>query len=349
MDVFAMLASMGHERLVYCSDPEASYRAVIAVHSTRRGPAMGGTRLWTYPDEDAAAHDVLRLARAMTFKAALAGLPLGGGKAVILHPAGAFDRERLFRAHGRFVDSFGGGFITAEDVGVTPADLAWVRRETPHVKGLADEAGDPAPFTARGVRRAIQAAAHERWGSDDLAGRKVALQGCGAVGAHLARELHERGANLVVADVDAQRAQAVAQATGARVVEADAVHREAAEVFAPCALGGVLNDVTIAELQAELVAGAANNQLGEARHGELLQERGVLYAPDYAANAGGLISGCIDILGWSREQALAKTDAIYDTLRQVFARARSAGLPTSRAADETVAEILAAPGTEQPR
>jgi leucine dehydrogenase len=333
-----------HERVVFYRDEEAGYRAVIAIHSTAAGPAVGGTRLWSYPREEDAVIDALRLSRGMTYKNAMAGLPFGGGKSVILAPGtGGLDREALFLAHGRAVERLGGQYITAEDVGTSPADMAILRRETRHVGGLPDRSGDPSPVTARGVAQGIRAAAFHRWGSDVLAGRTVAIQGCGSVGFHLARELDALGARLVVADVDAGRVRRTVEATGAGTVAPDAIFDVAADLFAPCALGGILNTETIPRLRAEIVAGAANNQLREPADGDRLRERGILYAPDYVINAGGVLcGGGRELLGWSEEETRARVDGIYDTLLAVLRLAEAGGVAPHVAADRLAEERLAA-------
>ncbi|HEU0076431.1 MAG TPA: Glu/Leu/Phe/Val dehydrogenase dimerization domain-containing protein, partial [Longimicrobiaceae bacterium] len=304
----------GYERVAYAEEPEAGYRSIIAVHSTALGPAVGGTRLWRYDSRGEALTDALRLARGMTYKNALAGLPAGGGKAVILAPEPIADRAALFRAHGRFVAAFGGTFSTGEDVGTGPDDMAWIAEATPHVGGLAHGLGDPSPHTARGVFRAMQAAVLHARGSAELAGLTVAVQGCGNVGWNLARLLRDAGAGLVVADVDRERALRLAADFGAGVVEADAIYDEPALVFAPCALGGVLNDGTIPRLAARIVCGGANNQLLEPRHGDMLAERGILYAPDYVANGGGVIAGMGDMRGEAPAVTAARVEAIHDTM-----------------------------------
>jgi leucine dehydrogenase len=329
----------GYERVLLGSDEGAGYQGIIAVHSTALGPALGGTRYWSYKTEDDAITDVLRLARGMTYKNALAGLPLGGGKSIILRVGNAADREQLFRAHGRMVNSLAGKYITAEDVGTSPADMEYVLKETEYVAGLQGRSGDPSPHTARGVFRAMQAAAKHKWESDDLAGKTVAIQGCGHVGYFLAGELARVGAKLIVTDVDPAKVKHVMDDHRATAVTPDGIYSAKADIFAPCALGGVLNDQTIPQLQATLVVGAANNQLLEPRHGDLLQQRGVLYAPDYAANAGGVINGCCrERLGWDLPKTLAKTDAIYNTLLKIFAMAERESIPTYQAADRLAEE-----------
>ncbi|HEX8726351.1 MAG TPA: Glu/Leu/Phe/Val dehydrogenase [Gemmatimonadaceae bacterium] len=333
MKIFDTIAGMGHEQLVLCQDSASGYRGIIAIHSTTLGPALGGTRFWTYASDEDAIVDALRLARGMTYKNAVAGLNLGGGKSVIIGDNKTTDREMLFRAHGRFVESLGGRYITAEDVGTSTADMDFVHMETDYVSGLAGRSGDPSPVTAHGVFRAIQASAREKWGSDDLAGKTVSLQGCGHVGYYLARELHDAGAKLIVTDIDAERVKRVVSEFGARAVEADDIYTAEADIFAPCALGAVINDKTLPLLKVEIVAGAANNQLLEERHGDALEKKGILYAPDYVANAGGVINVYSELAGWTSERAFRKADEIYDTVLRVFHIAKHDKLPTYEAAD----------------
>jgi leucine dehydrogenase len=332
-------AGSDHERIVFCRDPEAGYRAVIAIHSTVAGPAVGGTRLWSYPNEADAVTDALRLSQGMTYKNALANLPLGGGKAVIL--AGSPDREAMLRAHGRAIERLGGLFRTAEDVGTSPEDMEIVRRETRHVAGLPDGSGDPSPRTAHGVVRAMRAAALHRWGSDNLAGRTVTIQGCGHVGYHLAVELSAMGVWLRVTDVDHERIYRVTTATGAEGIPPEKIFSAKADLFAPCALGGVLNAETIPQLKVKIVAGAANNQLREPADGDRLQARKILYAPDYVANAGGVIGGTPELLGWSDEEVPARIEGIYDTLLAVLRLAKAEGVSPHTAADRLAEERLA--------
>ncbi|HEU4748568.1 MAG TPA: Glu/Leu/Phe/Val dehydrogenase [Gemmatimonadaceae bacterium] len=342
MKVFDMLAEMGHEEIVLCSDPSCGYRGIIAVHSTRLGPALGGTRFWTYATDEEAIVDALRLSRGMTYKNAVAGLSLGGGKSIIIGDNKTKDREGIFRAHGRFVETLGGRYITAEDVGTSTKDMDYVHMETGHVAGLAGKSGDPSPVTAHGVFRAVQASANRRWGSDSLEGKTIAIQGCGNVGRYLAGELREAGARLVVADIDPAKAARVAQATGATVVESDAIYTADADIFSPCALGGIINDETIPLLKVKVVAGGANNQLLEERHGDALEARGILYAPDYVANAGGVINVYGEVEGWDSQRALDKADDIYDTVLRVFEIAEAYRIPTYEAADRVAEQRLAA-------
>ena len=327
----------GFERIVSASDDTSGYRAIVVIHSTVLGPAVGGTRFWDYASEDEALRDALRLARGMTYKNSLAGLPLGGGKSVILGDTQTKDREKIFRAHGRLVESLKGAYITAQDVGTTTSDMAYVLKETRHVGGAH---GDPSPITARGVFRDMQAAAKFRWSSDDLSGKTVAIQGCGNVGYHLAERLHAAGANLIVSDVDENRVRRAEKELGAARATPDEIHKVEADVFAPCALGAILNDQAIPQLRVELVVGAANNQLLDARHGEALRARGILYAPDYAANAGGIISFGMECLHWDREFMLKKVDGIYDTLLNIFTIAERDGVATNVVADRLAEERI---------
>ena len=317
MKIFDLMSEMGHEQLVLARDAAAGYRGIIAIHSTTLGPALGGTRFWNYDSEEEAIVDALRLARSMTYKAAVAGLNLGGGKSVIIGDNKRTDREMLFRAHGRFVESMAGRYVTAEDVGTSTADMEYIHSETKYVSGLPGASGDPSPVTAHGVFRAIQASAKHRWGSDSLSGRTVAIQGCGHVGYYLAKELHDAGALLVVSDVDAERVKKVVNGFSARGVKPEEIYGAQADIFAPCALGAIINDDTIPKLKVEIVAGAANNQLLEDRHGLALQEKGILFTPDYVANAGGVINVYSELAGWIPARALAKADEIYETVLRV--------------------------------
>ncbi|MDP9206587.1 MAG: leucine dehydrogenase [Gemmatimonadota bacterium] len=342
MKLFDTLAEMGHEEVVMCSDPSIGYRGILAVHSTRLGPALGGTRFWQYATDDEAITDALRLSRGMTYKNAVAGLHLGGGKSIIIGDNKTKDRERIFRAHGRFVESLGGRYITAEDVGTSTRDMDYVHMETGHVAGLAGKSGDPSPVTAHGVFRAVQASANRMWGSDSLEGKCVAIQGCGSVGSYLAKELHQAGARLIVSDIDPAKTAKVSKLTGAEVVEGNAIFSADADVFSPCALGGIINDKTIPMLNAYIVAGGANNQLLEERHGDELQRLGILYAPDYVANAGGVINVFGEVAGWDAQRALDKADDIYDTILKVFEIADEQHISTYEAADRLAEQRLAA-------
>lgn len=331
-----------HERVVFAQDPAYGYRGIIAIHNTKLGPAVGGTRFWNYADDEAALNDALRLSRGMTYKNALAGLPFGGGKSIIIGNNKTLDREAIFRAHGRFIETFNGRYIAGEDVGTSTSDMDLVRLETNHVAGLADKSGDPSPATAHGVFRAVQATAKFRWGLDDISGKTAAVQGCGNVGYHLCKELHRAGAQLIVTDTEPLKVQRCVTDFGAVEVRPDEIYGVEADIFAPCALGGILNSETIPRLKVEIVVGAANNQLLEPVHGNMLEERNILYAPDYVANAGGIINGgCIELLGWDPASALVKINGIYDTLLKVFKTAAKEDIPSYQAADRLAERHLA--------
>ena len=333
MEITEKVTKTDHEQVLIARDAGTGYHGIIAIHSTALGPAVGGTRFWNYATEEEALTDALRLSRGMTYKNALPELPLGGGKSIIIGDNKAPQREALLRVHGRFVETLKGRYITAEDVGTSPADMEIVRQETQHVAGLLDRSGDPSPFTARGVFRAIQASSKFLRGTDELAGLTVAIQGLGHVGYNLAKLLHDAGAKLVVTDVDERRIARAVETLGAQSVAVEGIFSVPADVFAPCALGGILNDETIPRLKVRIVAGAANNQLLEERHGAMLVERNILYAPDYVANAGGILNGCIELLGWDAEHASRKVDEIYDTTLRIFATAQAENLAPARAAD----------------
>ena len=345
LDLFDTVAKMGHEQVVLCHDASCGYRGIIAIHSTTLGPALGGTRFWQYATSEEAIVDALRLARGMTYKNAVAGLNLGGGKSVIIGDNKTTKRELIFRAHGRFVESLGGRYITAEDVGTSTHDMDFVHMDTNHVAGLAGRSGDPSPVTAHGVFRSIQASAKYRWGTDDLSGKTVTLQGCGHVGYYLAKELAGAGAKLVVTDIDAERVRRVVDDFGARAVGLEEIYGVKADIFAPCALGGIINDTTLPQLKVEIVAGAANNQLLESRHGDELEEKDILYAPDYVANAGGVINVYGELAGWDSSRALRQAAEIYDTVLHVFEIAKQDGIPTYQAADRLAERRLKSVGS----
>jgi leucine dehydrogenase len=343
MNIFDTLARLGHEQVVCCYDKSTGYRGIIAIHDTTLGPALGGTRFWNYATDDEAITDALRLSRGMTYKNAVAGLNLGGGKSVIIGDNRTANREMIFRAHGRFVESLGGRYVTAEDVGTGTTDMDYVHMETEYVAGLANRSGDPSPVTAHGVFRAIEASAKTRWGSSSLKGKTVLVQGLGNVGNYLCRELNAAGAKLIVTDIRQERVDYAVKSYGATPISHDGFFSQQADIFAPCALGAILNDDTIPQLKVEIVCGGANNQLLEPkRHGEALEMRSIMYAPDFVANAGGVINVYSELAGWTRERALRKADEIYDTMLGVFDIARTKGIPTYEAADELAERRLAA-------
>ena len=339
MNISPITTDSEHEQVLQCIDEAAGYHALIALHSTRLGPAVGGTRYWSYPSIQDALTDVLRLSRGMTFKCAVAGLDLGGGKAVMLAAPNP-NRTALFRAHGRAVHSLGGRFVTGEDVGTSPPDMEIVRLETPYVAGLPALSGDPSPVTARGVFRAIAAAVSYRWGSDSLGGRTVLVQGCGNVGSSLARQLAAAGASVVVSDIDQARARIVAADTGGRTVAPDEIYDVAADVFAPCALGAILNSDTIPRLKVEIVAGGANNQLAHESDADALAGRDILYVPDYVANAGGVMNGCRELLGWDQQSSASRVDGIFNTVLTVLETARGERITPHQAAHHLALQRL---------
>jgi leucine dehydrogenase len=324
------------EQVVFFHDPASTLRAIIAIHSTALGPALGGTRFYPYSSEREALQDVLRLARGMTYKAAAAGLDLGGGKAVIVGDPKRIKSEELLRAYGRFIDTLGGRYITAEDVGTSGEDMDVIRRETRSVTGVSPGmggSGDPSPVTAYGVFKGLIACAEEVWKDSSLVGRRVAVQGVGKVGYHLVKLLAEAGATVVASDVDVDAVARVVREFGVDTANPDKVHAEECDIFAPCALGGAIRDDTIPSLKCRVVAGSANNQLESPEHGAVLREAGILYAPDYVINAGGLINVADELRGYDRDRAMGRVEAIYRTLREVFSISRQEDISTNEAAD----------------
>ncbi len=335
------------EEVVFLHDPPTGLRAIVAVHSTVLGPALGGTRCYPFPSDDEALADVLRLSRAMTYKAAAAGLELGGGKAVIIGDPRTVKTEALLRTYGRFIEDLGGRYITAEDVGTTLADMDVIRRETRHAGGASQSlggSGDPSILTAFGLFAGMRAAALEAWGDASLAGRRVAIQGVGKVGSELALHLLDAGASVVVADVDANAAARLAEESGVDVVDPDAILATECDVLSPCALGGPLNDRTIPELRCGVVCGAANNQLDRPEHAAAIAARGIVYAPDYVVNAGGIINISEEFVpaGYEPERARRSVARIGDTLTTVFRMAREQNLTPAAAADRMAEERLRA-------
>jgi leucine dehydrogenase len=345
MDLFENATDLGYGELHLKSNPRTGLRAIIALHDLQMGPAIGGCRFIEYDSTDDALRDVMRLARGMTYKAAITGLPHGGGKSVLIRPPNLSDSQRrdIFEEFGQFIDSLGGDYITAEDSGTTVDDMNVVHEQTEHVLGYAADAGgsgDPSPVTARGVRHGIEAAVKYQYGRDDLDGLRVAVQGVGNVGYHLASELRKLGAELIVTDIDAAAVERCVDELDATAVDADEIFSVDCDIFAPCALGAVINDDTLAQLECDIIAGAANNQLAEDRHGVLLREADILYAPDYVINAGGLIHVAADYAGEDSDWARSETEGIFDTLIEIFERADTDNLPTGVVADRIVEEKL---------
>jgi len=345
--VTELMTTSGHEQVVFVADASSALRAVIAVHSTALGPSLGGIRFWRYPSEHDAVVDVLRLSEAMSLKAAAAGLDQGGGKAVVLvDDPDAPRSDALLRAMGRAIDQLGGRYIAAEDVGATPHDMDVIASETPWVTGLDGPggSGDPSPMTAYGVVQAMGTVLEKLDGDASLEGKRVVVDGVGHVGTHLARLLSGAGARVAVADVNPDRVDAVARELGAEAVPVDGALDEECDVLAPCALGGVVNEKTIPRLQCRAVCGAANNQLGEPEDDDALAARGILYAPDFVVNAGGIINLAEEFVGYDREKAKQRTGKIAGTLRRVFEVARVEGLPPGRAAEQVARRRIAEEG-----
>ncbi|GMA52441.1 leucine dehydrogenase [Alicyclobacillus contaminans] len=336
MQLFSYLEKYDYEQVVFCHDEASGLKAIIAIHDTTLGPALGGCRMWTYQSEDEAILDALRLARGMTYKAAAAGLNLGGGKTVVIGNPRTDKSEAMFRALGRYIQSLNGRYITAEDVGTNVQDMDMIHMETDYVTGVSQaygSSGNPSPMTAYGVFRGIQATANVALGSPDLAGRTVAVQGLGSVGYSLAEQLRAAGANLIVTDINEDQLRRAASELGARVVAPAEIFDVECDIFAPCALGAVINDDTVERLRCKAVAGSANNQLAEERHGDRLHERGILYAPDYVINAGGLINVADELEGYNADRARKKVEGIYDIMLEIYNIAEREGIPTYRAAD----------------
>ncbi len=337
-DIFSQLQKHDHEQIVFCQDEYTGLKAIIAIHNTVLGPGLGGTRVWNYTSEADAVNDVLRLSRGMTYKASISGLNLGGAKAVIIGDAKTLKTEALMRKFGRFVENLNGKYITAEDVNTTTRDMEYVNMETNHVVGLPESmggGGDPSPVTAYGVFVGMKAAVKHAFGTDSLAGKKVAVQGIGKVGGHLLEYLHKEGAKLFITDINEEMLKKYSKDFGATVVKGDEIYGLDVDVFAPCALGAILDSVNINKLKCKVVAGAANNQLADENiHGPMLMEKGIAYAPDFLINAGGLINVYQEHIGYNRETAFSNTEKIYDTTLAIFQKSDKDKVHTQKAATE---------------
>jgi len=344
MDLFSKMEEYDYEQLILCQDKSTGLKAIIAIHDTTLGPALGGTRICEYESDEEAIEDALRLARGMTYKNAAAGLNLGGGKAVIIGDPKKIKSEALFRAFGRFVEGLNGRYITGEDMNATQEDASYINCETDYIVGLETGSGNPSPVTAYGVFKGIQAAVNEVFGSDDLTGKTVAIQGLGAVGRRLAERLHEAGAKLYVTTRDKAKIDKAVAELNATAVGPDEIYGVECDVFSPCARGAIINDKTINQFKCKIIAGAANNQLAESRHGDMLHEKGILYVPDYIINSGGVINIIDDISGreYNRENAMKNTARIYDSCKKVFEIAKRDNIPTYKAADIMAEERIAA-------
>ncbi|MFC0117073.1 Leu/Phe/Val dehydrogenase [Pseudoalteromonas xiamenensis] len=343
MAVFNQVEFDNHEQVVFCSDEQSGLKAIIAVHSTALGPAVGGCRLWNYATDDEAIVDVLRLSKGMTYKNAVARLPFGGGKSVIIGDAKSIKSEELFRAFGRHLERLGGSYYSAEDVNITTGDVMMMHKETNYVLGLEGKSGNPSPYTALGTFLGIKAALQHKRGNQDIKGLKVAVQGLGAVAYGLCKHLHEAGAELFVTDINQASIDRVVTELGATAVGIDEIYDLDVDVYAPCALGATLNDNTIPRIKAKIIAGCANNQLAASRHGDILRDNNVLYAPDYVINAGGIINVYYETNpeGYNEAKSIKHVEGIYDTLLEIFKRADEENKSTHHIADELAREIIA--------
>jgi leucine dehydrogenase len=343
--VIAQMSQYNHEQLLFCNDNATGLKAIIAVHNTVLGPALGGTRMWMYNTEMEALNDVLRLSRGMTYKNSISGLNLGGGKAVIIGNSRTDKSEALMRRFGKFVNSLGGKYITAEDVGISPQDMVWVNMETDHVVGLPGKSGDPSPVTAYGVYMGMKAAAKAQYGTDSLSGRKIAVQGVGHVGEYLVKHLAAEGAHVYISDIHEDTLKRVATNYKAHVVGLDEIYDVDMDIYAPCALGATVNDDTLGRLKCSIIAGAANNQLKqEAVHGKAVMDKGIIYAPDFALNAGGVINCYSEVKGLSAEWAMGKAEDIYGTIASIISRSKEENVPTYQIANKLAEERIMAIG-----
>ncbi|MFK2824307.1 branched-chain amino acid dehydrogenase [Bacillus sp. B190/17] len=343
MEIFKYMKMYDYEQLVFCQDETSGLKAIIAIHDTTLGPALGGTRMWTYESEEEAIEDALRLARGMTYKNAAAGLNLGGGKTVIIGDPRKDKNEEMFRAFGRYIQGLNGRYITAEDVGTTVEDMDLIHEETDYVTGISPafgSSGNPSPVTAYGCFVGMKAAAKEAFGTDSLEGLTVSVQGVGNVAYHLCRHLHEAGANLIVTDINKEAVKRAVDNFGAKAVNPDEIYGVQADIFAPCALGAIINSTTIPQLKVKVVAGSANNQLREEKHGDDLHERGIVYAPDYVINAGGVINVADELNGYNRERAMKKVELIYNNIEKTIDISKRDNIPTYKAADRMAEERI---------
>jgi leucine dehydrogenase len=343
--VIAAMSQYNHEQLLFCNDNATGLKAIIAVHNTVLGPALGGTRMWKYNNELEALNDVLRLSRGMTYKNSISGLNLGGGKAVIIGDSRSMKSEAMFRRFGKFVESLAGKYITAEDVGISPEDMTWVNMETDFVAGLPGRSGDPSPVTAFGTYVGMKACAKKQFGSDSLAGKKVAVQGVGHVGEYLVKHLAEENAEVFITDIHEPTLKRIAKEYGAKVVGIDEIYDIDMDIYAPCALGATVNDDTLERLKCSIIAGAANNQLAnENIHGQAVLDKGIVYAPDYALNAGGVINCYAEVVGESSTWAMNKAEKIYDTIAAIIDRSEIEKTPSSVIANKIAEERITAIG-----
>src|SRR5690625_2822738 len=345
MEILTYMEEYDYEQLVVCQDKNSGLKAFIAIHDTTLGPALGGLRMWTYNSESEAIEDALRLARGMTYKNAAAGLNLGGGKTVIIGDPRRDKNPEMFRAFGRYIQSLNGRYITAEDVGTTEEDMDLIHMETEFVTGISQESqgssGNPSPVTGYGIYKGMKAAAKEVYGNESLEGKTIAVQGVGNVAYALCEHLHEEGANIIVTDINKEAVNRAVEAFQAEAVDPDDIYEVECDIYAPCALGATINDDTIPKINAKIIAGSANNQLKDSNHGNIIHEKGILYAPDYVINAGGVINVADELNGYNQERAMKKVETIYDNLSKVFEIARRDHIPTYVAADRMAEERIA--------
>jgi leucine dehydrogenase len=347
--VTVQMSTYNHEVVLFCNDNATGLKAIIAVHNTVLGPSLGGCRIWKYGTEQDALNDVLRLSRGMTYKASVAGLNLGGGKSVIIGDSKTIKSEALMRRFGRFVDDLGGKYITAEDVGSSSRDMEYIRMETRHVTGIPESmggSGDPSPVTAYGVLLGMKAAANEKWGKDSLKGKKVSVQGIGNVGEHLVKHLTEEGAIVYITDINEEKLKEVAKTYKAEVVALNAIYDIDVDIYAPCALGATVNNDTLERLKCFIIAGSANNQLADEKvHGEAMIKKGIIYAPDFVINSGGLINVYTELGGnYNKPRAMQHADKIYDITKEIFRIAKQENIPTYLAANKVAEKRIEAIG-----
>lgn len=340
MKIFEYMDKYDYEQLVFCHDGATGLKAIIGIHDTTLGPALGGTRIWDYKTEEEAMIDVLRLSRGMTYKSAAAGLNLGGGKAVIIGDPQKIKSEELFRVFGRYVEGLGGRYITAEDMNANTRDMGYIKDETDYVVGLEGKSGNPSPVTAFGVYRGIIAAMEEVYGNDNLKDKVIAVQGIGSVGYYLCKYLYEAGAKLYVTDIRKENIDKAVNEFGAIQVAPDEIYNVECDIFAPCAMGAVINDFTVEKLKCKIVAGSANNQLAEEKHGDILEEKEILYVPDYVVNSGGVINVYEELKGYNKERAMSRASGIYDSVKRVIEIAKRDKIPTYKAADRMAEERI---------
>lgn len=343
MEIFKYMEKYDYEQLIFCQDKNSGLKAIIAIHDTTLGPALGGVRMWPYASEEQAIEDALRLARGMTYKNAVSGLNLGGGKTVIIGDPSKDKNEEMFRALGRYIQSLNGRYITAEDVGTTVEDMDLIYEETDYVTGISPEfgsSGNPSPVTAYGVYLGMKASAKEAFGDESLAGKKIGVQGLGNVAYKLCEYLHKEGAELIVTDINPKAIERVVKEFQATPVDPKDIYKQEVDIFSPCALGAIINDETIPQLKAKVIAGSANNQLKESRHGQMLFEKGIVYAPDYVINAGGVINVADELNGYNRERAMKKVQMIYDNLSKIYQISREENIPTYLAANRLAEERI---------